>query len=587
MNKLAVIIIILLVILSQYYLLGDTLSLGFKPDDWILYFSYKLLGPDPLLQIGPVWAERGLYTTYQVYYMGLLDSLAGFDYRSFRQINLIFKILAGVSLYPLILAVFKRKLLAFLTVILFSISPSAAGPLEFAVKGSDYLAIAWMNLFLLVYYLIASGKLLGRRYYAALFLFFALALVFSPIRMFPLVVVPLLVETFFGRSLARLAVLFLPFVLLFFYFPISMSGNAAGPFIIFDQVAGGSRHLLLSPVSAVGYAFIPDDFWRKIFGLIMTDNFGNYLNSLLQGPAVVCGVLTALLTWSVISRQRFVFFILTMVFTLAVQVLFLFAASPLLPAASLPAAVFGGYVMVTGLMVFFYWLKWRDSKTQAIWAGWAFLAVFTWLTWLFAPLGTQFSGTSYYLVVASIGSSLMLSAFLVAVYDKLPFLLFLMLVLIFQMDSGAIRDRFSSLNREGRGAAGQIMMQRSARQVLGSYKEGDPMLVFFDTSEIRDNGPFYYEGFLSSFPFFMHFKENKIVNGCIGVVYEDSSMIILRNSVRVRGKQAGFFYQALCVDKGKAGYTDIFFPERFFHAFKIKDQELVDIKKSVLDRLDF
>jgi len=187
---------IFLIVAVQYYLLRDSLTLGFKPDDWILYFSYKSLGSHPLSKIASVWSERGLYTTYQVYYMGLLDSLFGLNYFLYHWSNLVLKILATVSLYPLILIIFRNKLLAALAVIIFSFSHSAVGPLEFVVKGSDYLAIFWMNLFLLMYYLIASNKLKGWKYYFLLFVLFYLSLAFSPIRIFPLIIIPLLVESF-------------------------------------------------------------------------------------------------------------------------------------------------------------------------------------------------------------------------------------------------------------------------------------------------------------------------------------------------------------------------------------------------------
>ena len=195
-NTVLLALLIVTVAISNYYLLSDSLTLGFKPDDWILYFSYKALGTNPLSQIVSVWAERGIYTTYQVYYMGFLDSLFGLNYYSFHFVNLIFKIVATISLYPLILVLSKNKLLAVLSVILFAISHSTVGPLELVVKGSDYLAIIWMNLFLIVYYLIIVDKLVGLKYHLLLFILFILSLAFSPIRIFPLIVIPPMVEIF-------------------------------------------------------------------------------------------------------------------------------------------------------------------------------------------------------------------------------------------------------------------------------------------------------------------------------------------------------------------------------------------------------
>lgn len=613
-NTVLLTFLIVTVVTSNYYLLSDSLTLGFKPDDWILFFSYKALGTNPLSQIASVWAERGIYTTYQVYYMGFLDSLFGLNYYSFHFVNLIFKIVATISLYPLILVLFKNKLLAVLSVILFAISHSTVGPLELVVKGSDYLAIIWMNLFLLIYYLIIVNKLVGLKYHFLLFILFILSLAFSPIRIFPLVVIPPLVEIFLilkhfdwavmKKSLIRLAVLYWPFVILILYSPISVLGDAKGLFGVFDAVLKGNWFYVLAPISGIGHTFIANDFWGKIFGLLTTDKFNHYLLFLSGGPTVICGVLTLLLSWSRILKQKLLFFILTSLLNFIVQILFFFVAFHHLqvPAivkanydpSNLYSVIFGGYILVVGFMIFLNWLKWdRDRILASLWIGSAFLFIFTFLTWLFAPLGTGFNATSYYLVVASIGSSLMVAAFLVSVYDKLKFsrtkllafLPFLILILIFGMSSYEIRQRFSGLNKDGRGAAGQIIMQEEARRVLKDYKVGDFILVYFDTSDIGGNGSFYSEGFLTSFPFFMHFRNNRIADGCIGVIFEDSNMVELRKLVQDKNGIKGFNYQGLCVTEGKSSLRTLFFTRDHFYAFKIKDRKLIDIKESVLNRL--
>lgn len=616
-KKFMLLILVLLVVLSQYYLLGGVLTLGFKPDDWILYFSYKLLGPDPLSKIISVWSERGIYTTYQVYYMGLLGSLVGLNYQAFQYINLTLKVLATLSLYPLTLILFKRKLLSFLAVLLFSIAPSAVGPLEFVVKGSDYLAILWMNLFLLVYYLIISNKLKGWKYYFILFVLLILSIAFSPIRIFPIMAVPLLVEAFLifryfnsdviKKSFIRLSVLYLPFIFFLIHFQISLFGNAYGPVGIFNQVLRGYWYLILAPFSGVGYLFITNDFWGKIFGSIITDNFKNYLYFLAGGPTIISLILTALIAWSIISRTKLLFFIVTMLLNFIFQALIFFIAFHHLKVSSslnvnydptnLYSVIFGGYIILLGFTVFLNWIKSGMSNRvlAALWTGSAILLIFTFLTWAFAPLGTGFSSTSYYLVVASIGSSLMMAAFLVSIYDKLNmgrfkrlrFLPFLILILIFGMSSHTIRERFSSLNRDGRGAAGQIAMQLEARKVMKNYRAADSALVYFDTSDITGHGPFYSEGFLTPFPAFMHFRDNKIIDGCIGIIYEDDRMVELRKSVQVRGEKRGFDYPAVCVSGGKSVVENVFFTADQFYAFKIKDKKLIDIKENVLNRLNF
>lgn len=615
MKNAILVLMILFVIGVQYYLLADSLALGFKPDDWILYFNYKLLGENPLSKILSVWSERGIYTTYQVYYMGLLDSLVGFNHQAFHHINLIFKILATLSIYPLILVLFNRQLLAILAVIFFSISASTVGPLEFVVKGSDYLAIVWMNLFLIVYYLIIKNRLIGLEYYFFLFFLFILSISFSPIRTFPLAVIPPIVELFLmlknfnwkniKKSLVRLTVLYWPFIILILYSPIAVLGDAKGPIGVLKAILEGNWFYILAPLSGIGYLFITNEYWGKIFGSIITDNFKNYIYFLAGGPTVIYGVFTAILAWLRIPGNKLLFFILTSLLNFIVQVLFFLVAfhhlqvpaiiRPNYDPSNLYSVIFGGYILIVGFMTFIYWLKWggNDRILASFWIGSVFSFIFIFLTWLFAPVGTGFDATSYYLVVASIGPSVMVAAFLVSFYDRfklsrlklLAFISFLIIIPIFIINNQEINRRFSGFNRDGRGAAGQIMMQEEAKRVLQNYKEEDSIMVYFDTSDIT-NGPFYSEGFLTSFPFFMHFRENKLTDGCIGVIYEDDKMVELRKLVQTKGKIKGFEYPALCVNEKKGGFKNLFFTSDQFYAFKIKDKKLIDIKEDVLDQLN-
>ncbi len=623
MRKDLIIIFVLIPLVSilQYYLLSNSLTLGFKPDDWILYFTYKALGSNPLSNLPAVWAERGLYTTYQVYYMGLLDSLFSLNYFAFHLSNLILKIVATLGLYPLILIIFKKRLLAVLTVILFSISPSAVGPLEFVVKGSDYLAIIFMEGFLLIYYLLISGKLSGWKYYFLLFIFFIFSFSSSPIRMFPLLVIPLLIESFLilknlsrntiKHSLKRLLVLYFPFIAAFIFLSnVSLIGDAYAPARILKKVLEGNLYLILAPFSGIGYLFITNDYVGKIFGLISTDNFRDYLTFILGGPTVILGLITILVSWSLIAKGKLIFIILTSILNFLVQILFFFISTYHFRFSSLNvnydftnlySVIFGGYILTVGVMAFLFSLKHEGSQNKLLasfWVGSAFLFIFTFFTWAFAPLGTGFNSTSYYLVVASIGSSLMTATLLVAVYNKIKYsrirslvnlvslILILILILIFVTGSKEIRLRYSSLNRDGRGAWGQIILQKEARRVLTKYKEGDSALFYFDTSGIVGYGPFYSEGFLVSFPLFMLFQRGKVIDGCIGIIYEDNKMLVLKNSFQVQNGIKGFYYQTLCVKNGKMGVVNLFFTPDNFYALKIKDKKLIDIKEIVLDKLN-
>jgi hypothetical protein len=132
------------------------LQLGFTPDDWRLLFFYQSLGDNPFSKILYVWSVKGAYTTSQVYYIGILNYFFGLNYQLYQVTNIVIKTIATVSIFPLVLIIFKRRLLAFLTTLLYGASFMGSKSLEYVVKGTDYLAIIPMNIFFIFYYYIVT-----------------------------------------------------------------------------------------------------------------------------------------------------------------------------------------------------------------------------------------------------------------------------------------------------------------------------------------------------------------------------------------------------------------------------------------------
>lgn len=617
-NILIFILLIVIVTFLQFNLLKSALDIGFTPDDWSLYFAHRLLGDNPINKLAQVWGENGAYTTYQVYYIGLLESIAGFNYKSFQTINITFKILAVLSLYPLILTVFKRRMLAFLTCFLFAISSSSVGSLEFIVKGSDYLAIFFMNIFLLIYYSILTEKLRGKIWLLASLILLILTLAFSTIRLYPLLLIIPAIEVYLlfkcglknvKKSFLRLLLYFSPFFALLIYSPGSILGYLQSPFGIMGKILEGNWHLILSPFSGMGSTFIVNEYWGKIFGTLSVDSFKDYLFFILGGPTVIYGLLTAIV--AILKSQRpWKFFLFTFFLNLILEISAFFIAIhyKILPAENgmhyeptgLYSALFGLYILVLGFTLFLEDLKSKtgDVMLKALWAGSAILFIFTFLTWVFAPLGTGFSSTSYYLVVATIGANIFTAALLVIIYDfnkriKFKFirlflksLVFLFILAIFLMNLKEIIFFFNYLNSNGRSASGQQMIQSKFRQRISRIDLSKPTLFYFDTSDITGEGRFYTEGFLSSFPFWMHFQGDKLINGCTEVLYSNDHKQLLQ-FIKVENREKGFFFRSLCVENGKGGYKEVLHKRENFYAFKLKNKDFIDIKEVVLKELGF
>ena len=263
---------------------------------------------------------------------------------------------------------------------------------------------------------------------------------------------------------------------------------------------------------------------------------------------------------------------------------------------NLYSALFGIYILVLGFACFIEWLNKKDDKVlMALWIGPAFLFIFTFLTWAFAPLGTNFSPTSYYLVVSSIGSSLFVGAFLITIHSRVKQikayklgrifspLIFLLIIPIFIMSYKEIHTFYDQMNRDGRSASDQRDIQSRFKLRIEDIDLSQANLFYFDPSEIHAEGRFYTESFLSSFPFWMHFDGNELIDGCLEVTYQDRDK--LAKLIRVDEGKIGFLYRSLCVEEGRAAYKEILYGPENFYAFKLKNKDFIDIREDILKEL--
>ncbi len=611
-------ILAIIVVVLQFTVLDLALKIGFKPDDWILYLSFKALGDYPLTQLMEVWKERGIYTAYQVYYIGLLQNIAFLTHLPPAAINLIFKVIATITVFPLVKIVFKNTILAVLATFFFAISYSSIGPLEFAVKGSDYISMFWMFLFLLVYYLIVKNYPGDFRWIVISIILLFLTIIFSPIRAFPLLFFLPVLELYqlvnsrikenFKNILIRVLVFYAPIIFVVLHSPDTVNGLISIPGGSFKRIAEGNWHLLLDPFSGIGYTFVTNDYWGMLFGRISTQNIKTYVTFLSGGPLIIYSLLTLVIALANSKRPQ-VFFIRTLVINLILEILVFYIATNYQHLArnqglsydstGLYSALFGIYICVVGVLCFIEWnVERKNDLVMPQWLAILFLFVFTFGTWAFAPFGTSFFPSSYYLVISSAGTALFLSALVLALYIKLVkfkkrlikvislsgLLFFIMAFSL--MSVREISNRFSYLLKNGRSAEIQRLLQEKFKERLGNFNNKNPALFYFDTSELSDGGPYYSEGFLIPFPFWMHFKGADLRDGCIETLYLNEHQQ-LRPYIKEQNGERGFFYRSLCLKNGKSLYKDIFYRPENFYAYKIKDRNFIDIKKEVLEELNF
>ncbi len=613
-------LLIPIILLIQFSLLSIIFKFGFTADDWLLLFDYKTIGLSSGLFLDKtltIISEKGIYTAYQVLYIGILESFLKGNYQAYHITNITFKILATISLYPLVLIIFQRKLLAFLTTILFAISYSSAGALQFVVKGSDYLAIFFMNICLIAYYLSFKTKKKLLLFITAILLF--LAFLFSPIRIYPFLLFIILAEIFIGiknKGLKGLIIAPLRLFLLFFLFLVPMlflansTGNYLnGPLVIYRFLSYGNYQLLLTPFAGLGYTFLPNDYW-PIFGSVTFDNFKDYLFFLLHGPVIIYSILAILLGFLITKKP--LSFILGLIFTNFVFELICYFLITNVRTVAGPNikgfypistyAIFLGFfclsVAVSSLML---WLKNKKSNILllSLFLGPVFSSIFLWGTWLIIGDNLTFKeGIHWYLIIPPIGISLFLASLMVLWFDRIkkvvnPNLkkallgfLFLTLLPVYLISSKEINTTFSYLTSIGYGASDQENIKNKLLNYVKSPLDKKPALFYLDTTENTSVDPLFYPvTLISGFDKKMHFRNWELVNGCLSLITDKDT---LKKSAAIQDGIKGFKVISLCVeDKSFAINYEVFYKPENFYAFKLIGKDVIENTINVLDELKY
>lgn len=260
------IFLIVIVVLIHIFLLKPVLSTGFESDDWTAILYIKTNPANIFEQFFNLWTKVGTHHAGQYIYIGTLFNNLGFNYPSYNNVNIILKILATLTIFPLVLLIFKNRTLAFLTTIIHSISYSSTGALTYMLQGVFYLGIIFMNIFFIFYYWAVNKNSKFCILVASLSL--ALSYVLAAGRIYPIFALILIIETFllfrFGMktlfmSIVRVISFLTPIFILL------LIGSRNIPYVDLQttplqSVINGNLYLLLLPLSGLGYLFLPASF---------------------------------------------------------------------------------------------------------------------------------------------------------------------------------------------------------------------------------------------------------------------------------------------------------------------------------------
>lgn len=621
-----VFILVELVIAIHVSLLMVILNNGFTTEEWLLLFDFKTIGPGSNFfdKLYMIFHERGIYYTTYIIYIGVLETLFKDNYQAYQFTNIFFKILASLSVFPLILVLFKRRLLAFLTTILYSMSYSSVGALQFIVKGSDYLAILFMNISLIAY--IYSFTKRKRFYLFVTLILLSLSFIFSPIRIYPLVtfIIPFEIIIWIKRkglvglktALLRLLIILSPYLLVFsimlLTFPKFTTNYLNEPLILFKFVKYGNYQLLLSPFAGFGYTFLTNNYW-PIFGELTLDNFQSYVTFLLKGPFIIYSMLTVLLGFLFTKTPR-IFIMRIIILNIAFEVLSYFfitnARNQIGPnikyfySISIYAIFFGFFVISVAISSFILWLK--DKKTNCLlkplFIGPLFANIFLWGTWFIIGTNLTFKeGIHWYLIIPPIGTNLFLAGLMMLGLDRIKEAnlnvslkkffaanIFLVLIPIYFISSQEINATFDNLIHLGYKAIDQENMINKLINYIPKSKNVTPMLFYLEIDKNQEISDTFYMNVLSlvvGFEEKMHFRNLEIVDGCIGLIHEKDKLI---ESVVVENGIKGFVVNSICVyNRFSVERPQIFYKPANLYAFKLRNKKLINIKEELLNELEF
>lgn len=612
-NLLSFLLLIPLVIVLQYFILKPHLRYGFADVDWKLLLSFKeydLLYSNPISHLLNAWHGWGIYV-YQFYYIGLIEKLFGLDYKNFQIVTHIFKIIATISVYPVILLATRSKMVAFLATLIYTVAYSAVGVMYTVSTSGLFVAIPFMSLFLVWYWwLINKEKNSIWEILIAVVLFF-LTLFLATDRMYPLIPVVLLIEIFWWfknnyskkvlfEVIKRLAAFAGIFLIIFLFNRYDFAGFFGGNTRdTLNRLILGDWQVLIKPLTSFGSLFFPREYW-KFFGSPNIDSFFSYLGFIINGPLFLFVALSIFFAVFFSSKKvRFILITLISTFILSILIYMLTTHPSSIPKslkshfdiATLIPALLGSFILSLTLALFKEWLDGgkKDNLIISMVGGIVISMVFIVLTWFAADHILVFTGVHRYLTIPAIGSSLFIAGVIAIVFKKLytsklkqvSYLVLLFLIPLIMFNANIIGQYFKyELEYAGTDAAGHIRMKNKLWSYLTNFSNTEPSIFYFDESADHDNNYFDETTVLASFNFWMRFRGRDIVDSKL-------TPALLRSNLICSEQRSTCLSTVKELVKEKNGvkgilYGTIFYKPENFYAFRFINRDIVDIRPEIV-----
>lgn len=630
-------LLIFTILLTAVYILQkitfeEQLRYGFRDGDWSSIRKYLTAGNWSLEHFVNSWKYVGGYV-YQLYYPGILFNIYGIDFKSMHQVSHLLKLIATLTLFPLVLVLTKNKMTALVSTLIYAVAYPTAGALYMLATGAYFLAIIFLNFFFISYYYTFKQKKLNIKQLILTQILFLTAFGLGPERFYPLIPFIFLIESLWvithksklaiKNYVLRLFILFSPFMLFYLIYIIWLKeGVNSGMFVggLLSNVESnirsiliGNWHLILNPVASFGSMFFYGDFW-KVFGVIDTSSFSGFLGYFIKGPMFIFGAITlVLMSFLGKNSVRLILLVLTSVFIFG---LFIYAVSEnwynIPPNLRVhldinlvgPPALFGFYILS---LSFSFFLVWLNNKEKRIFLLPMFLGTFVsfffiFLTWLASDVRLIFMGSQRYLTSPAIGSSLFLGSTIVFIFTilrksrfgkNIAWIVLLLVVPIIIFNIQITKQFFNyELDYVGMDGVEQTRIKNKFWSIASSISNTEPSLFYFDESADYKNGYFDESTIMAGFDDWIFFDNGK------NFIIDRPSPQMIRTNIHCPEKThlncLNVLKESLIVKDGEWGfiYKDPFSstPSRFyklsnFYAMRFIEKDLVGIKKEVIREL--
>lgn len=473
---------LLVIILLSIYVSYPSFNLALFGDDWQQIWKYfQLVGPKSSIINHLTFFISG-YGSFDVM-TGLLYNSFGQNYQVYYLFAYVYKLIAALSIWPLVFYLTRSKLAAFYASLFVSVTIIGLESTNWVFNSPAYLAVANLSLFL--YFFIKSRENLALKYFVTAVLFFYLAHIFALVRTSGLLPFAIILELFLNfkspnikLSLRRIFFIVTTFIFITLTSPASEgAGSLIGgsSTIINDGLSSisalfkqGRTDFLFYPIMTFGRLLLPNTINFQLFELLLTVIIFIIILSLniSKGKKISCVIMVTFVLWSIVS-----------------WLVLSFNKATLSINDTLSLAI-GGYLIASGIILLYF--NWKSPFSILFFIG-IFWTLFSFIfPWVRAP-ETLHPTEHRYFITTVIGIAVLLAS-IIGLGKKLKNRIYLSLLIIplVLMNIITSRNYFIDVmeNSHGREAMNKIWSQLPYYPQMGKTEK--PLIFYFESSPNKE-----------------------------------------------------------------------------------------------------